>query len=117
VTDAERHVRLFRNSRNQALRIPREFELEGHVKRERFPFLACRISGDPLAQLSSHTSSTICAVNTRSPTQQQGRIIRLSQMMVITQLHRRKPKCHFAAPQCIAESFRPPTVCFVPQHG
>ena len=27
----ERHVRLFRNGRNQALRIPREFELEGDV--------------------------------------------------------------------------------------
>ncbi len=26
---AERHVRLFRNGRNQAVRIPREFELEG----------------------------------------------------------------------------------------
>lgn len=26
---AERHVRLFRNGRNQALRIPREFELDG----------------------------------------------------------------------------------------
>jgi antitoxin VapB len=25
----ERHVRLFRNGRNQALRIPREFELQG----------------------------------------------------------------------------------------
>ncbi len=25
----ERHVRLFRNGRNQALRIPKEFELEG----------------------------------------------------------------------------------------
>ncbi|MBL8225077.1 MAG: AbrB/MazE/SpoVT family DNA-binding domain-containing protein [Chromatiales bacterium] len=25
----DRHVRLFRNGRNQALRIPREFELEG----------------------------------------------------------------------------------------
>ncbi len=25
----ERHVRLFRHGRNQALRIPREFELEG----------------------------------------------------------------------------------------
>lgn len=25
----ERHARLFRNGRNQALRIPREFELEG----------------------------------------------------------------------------------------
>ena len=29
VTFLERHVRLFRNGRNQALRIPREFELEG----------------------------------------------------------------------------------------
>jgi len=26
---SERHVRLFRNGRNQALRIPREYELEG----------------------------------------------------------------------------------------
>jgi antitoxin VapB len=26
---AERHVRLFRNGRNQAVRIPREFELPG----------------------------------------------------------------------------------------
>ena len=29
MTVDERHVRLFRNGRNQALRIPREFELEG----------------------------------------------------------------------------------------
>ncbi|HMB37871.1 MAG TPA: AbrB/MazE/SpoVT family DNA-binding domain-containing protein [Wenzhouxiangellaceae bacterium] len=29
MTGSERHVRLFRNGRNQALRIPREFELEG----------------------------------------------------------------------------------------
>ena len=27
---SERHVRLFRNGRNQALRIPREFEMEGN---------------------------------------------------------------------------------------
>lgn len=27
---AERHVRLFRNGRNQAVRIPREFELDGN---------------------------------------------------------------------------------------
>jgi len=26
----KRHVRLFRNGRNQAIRIPREFELEGN---------------------------------------------------------------------------------------
>ena len=29
MTSTERHVRLFRNGRNQALRIPREFELAG----------------------------------------------------------------------------------------
>jgi antitoxin VapB len=29
MASGERHVRLFRNGRNQALRIPREFELEG----------------------------------------------------------------------------------------
>lgn len=29
MSTAERHVRLFRNGRNQAIRIPREFELEG----------------------------------------------------------------------------------------
>jgi antitoxin VapB len=29
VTQSERHVRLFRNGRNQAIRIPRDLELEG----------------------------------------------------------------------------------------
>lgn len=29
MSSSERHVRLFRNGRNQAVRIPREFELEG----------------------------------------------------------------------------------------
>lgn len=29
MTQTERHVRLFRNGRNQALRIPRDLELEG----------------------------------------------------------------------------------------
>ena len=29
MSTSERHVRLFRNGRNQALRIPRKFELEG----------------------------------------------------------------------------------------
>lgn len=28
--DPERHVRLFKNGRNQALRIPRDLELPGH---------------------------------------------------------------------------------------
>ena len=30
MAQTERHVRLFRNGRNQAIRIPREFELEGN---------------------------------------------------------------------------------------
>ena len=30
MSSPERHARLFRNGRNQALRIPREFELEGN---------------------------------------------------------------------------------------
>ena len=30
MTQTERHVRLFRNGRNQALRIPREFEMPGN---------------------------------------------------------------------------------------
>lgn len=30
MSQTERHIRLFRNGRNQALRIPREFELEGN---------------------------------------------------------------------------------------
>ncbi len=29
MSELERHVRLFRNGRNQAVRIPRDFELEG----------------------------------------------------------------------------------------
>jgi antitoxin VapB len=29
MSTSERHVRLFRNGRNQTIRIPREFELEG----------------------------------------------------------------------------------------
>ena len=28
--DSRRHVKLFKNGRNQAVRIPREFELPGH---------------------------------------------------------------------------------------
>ncbi len=31
IMERERHVRLFRNGRNQALRIPKEFELEAEV--------------------------------------------------------------------------------------
>lgn len=29
MSEVERHVRLFRNGRNQAIRIPREFEFDG----------------------------------------------------------------------------------------
>ncbi len=35
--EAERHVRLFRNGRNQALRIPRDFELPGNEAILRYP--------------------------------------------------------------------------------
>ena len=30
MSQTERHVRLFRNGRNQAIRIPRDFELDGN---------------------------------------------------------------------------------------
>mgnify|MGYP000291867213 CR=1 FL=1 len=38
MSTSERHVRLFRNGRNQALRIPREFELEGEEAITTFVF-------------------------------------------------------------------------------
>ncbi len=43
---SERHVRLFRNGRNQALRIPREYELEGNeaiIRKE-----GCRLIVEPV---------------------------------------------------------------------
>ena len=43
MAQSERHVRLFRNGRNQALRIPREFELEGDEA-------IIRKEGDPAAR-------------------------------------------------------------------
>lgn len=48
--DAERHVRLFRNGRNQAVRIPRDLELPGHeaiLRKE-----GRRLVVEPLAQPS-----------------------------------------------------------------
>ena|ERR1700722_13443150 len=48
---AERHVKLFRNGRNQAGRIPREFELPGHeaiMRKE-----GGRLVIEPAPQLSS----------------------------------------------------------------
>ncbi len=63
MSTAERRVRLFRNGRNQALRIPREFELEGeealiHKEGDRLivepirkgRFLALLASLDPLTE-------------------------------------------------------------------
>jgi antitoxin VapB len=47
---AERHVRLFKNGRNQALRIPREFELPGNdaiIRKE-----GCRLIIEPVAPKS-----------------------------------------------------------------
>ena len=54
---SKRHVRLFRNGRNQALRIPREFELEGdeaiiHKEDDRLIVEPVR-KGRPLALLAS----------------------------------------------------------------
>lgn len=53
---AERHVRLFRNGRNQAVRIPREFELEGDeaiMRREGDTLIIQPISQDGLLALLS----------------------------------------------------------------
>ena len=47
---SERHVRLFRNCRNQAVRIPRKFELPGHDA-------IMRKDGDrPIIELTPKTS-------------------------------------------------------------
>jgi antitoxin VapB len=45
----ERHVRLFRNGRNQALRIPRDFELPGRAAtlRKEGSRLIIELSPDP----------------------------------------------------------------------
>ena len=52
----ERHVRLFRNGRNQALRIPREFELEGDeaiIRREGDRLIVEPVLADGLLALLS----------------------------------------------------------------
>jgi antitoxin VapB len=55
--DSARHVRLFRNGRNQALRIPREFELDGDeaiIRREGDHLVIEPVrAGDLLALLAS----------------------------------------------------------------
>lgn len=53
---SERHVRLFRNGRNQAVRIPREFELEGDeaiMRREGDSLIIEPVTGDGLLALLS----------------------------------------------------------------
>ncbi len=57
MSTSQRHVRLFRNGRNQALRIPREFEFEGdeamvHMEGDRLIVEPVR-RGKLLALLSS----------------------------------------------------------------
>ena len=52
----ERHVRLFRNGRNQAVRIPREFELEGEeaiMRREGDLLIIEPVASDGLLALLS----------------------------------------------------------------
>lgn len=53
----ERHVRLFRNGRNQAVRIPREFELEGEeaiIRREGDALVIEPLATGGLLALLSH---------------------------------------------------------------
>jgi antitoxin VapB len=58
----ERHVRLFRNGRNQALRIPREFELPGDEA-------IVRKEGDRLIVEPVHRRSLIALLATWEPTE------------------------------------------------
>ncbi|WP_432261201.1 antitoxin [Cupriavidus sp. TMH.W2] len=53
-TDEIRHVRLFRNGRNQAIRIPREFELPGEeaiLRREGNHLIIEPVAAMPLRSL------------------------------------------------------------------
>lgn len=50
----ERHIRLFRNGRNQALRIPREFELPGDeatIRRQGDQLIIEPVKRQPLLEL------------------------------------------------------------------
>jgi len=52
----ERHVKLFRNGRNQALRIPREFELPGDqviIRRQGEQLIIEPVKRQPLLELLS----------------------------------------------------------------
>ncbi len=57
---AERHVRLFKNGRNQALRIPREFELPGDEA-------IIRKEGDRLIVEPIHRPSLLALLATWEP--------------------------------------------------
>jgi antitoxin VapB len=51
---AERHVKLFRNGRNQALRIPREFELPGDqaiIRKQGDQLIIEPVKSQPLLEL------------------------------------------------------------------
>ncbi|SAL55670.1 twitching motility protein PilT [Caballeronia terrestris] len=58
-TTASRHVRLFRNGRNQAIRIPREFELPGDeavIRREGVNLIIEPLKAVPLRDLLTQWS-------------------------------------------------------------
>ncbi|MCK0745769.1 antitoxin [Chromohalobacter nigrandesensis] len=58
--NTERHVRLFRNGRNQAIRIPREFELSGDdalIRREGDTLIIEPIRKPGLLETLRHLSS------------------------------------------------------------
>lgn len=57
---AERHVKLFKNGRNQAVRIPREFELPGEDA-------VMRKEGDRLIIESAPPKSLLAVLATLSP--------------------------------------------------
>jgi len=60
MTESERHVRLFRNGRNQALRIPREYELAGNEA-------IIRKEGDRLIIEPVHKGRLLALLDTLDP--------------------------------------------------
>lgn len=61
---AERHVRIFKNGRNQAIRIPREFELPGDeaiIQKE----------GDRLIIEPAKKKSLLCLLSTWEPSDEE----------------------------------------------
>ena len=64
MAESERHVRLFRNGRNRAVRIPREFELEGNEA-------ILRKEGDRLRSRAP-SECRACVTAARTPSRMQG---------------------------------------------